>query len=104
MEEKNFREKVSRFIYKNGVNTSSRDRTTAIDNDKIDDNALISVINFGVDLDRGTIEIRARFHGSQTFYSISFDITKYDEWADRIKQLYKESNVDIDDIDDELDF
>lgn len=109
MEKKNYkavtkRQQISEFIYKNGVNTSSRDRTTPRDNEKIEESSLVSIINFGVDLDNGVMSLRAKFHGSNTFYSISFDNSKYEDWVRRIKELHRESNVDIDNEDDDLDF
>ena len=110
MEKKNYndnslRGKISRFIYKRGVNTSSRDRSTPQDNDRIDEEALISIINFGIDLDSGVMSIRARFHGSMTFYSVPFEFNKYEEWVQRLRELHKECNIDIDnESDDDLDF
>ena len=92
-------------MYGKGVNTSSRARTVPKDNDKIGEGALISVINFGTDLDNGTISIRAKFHGSDTFYSVPLDSDKYDVWSTRIKVLYLESKADFEEDDnDEIDF
>jgi hypothetical protein len=104
MTKNKLKEKISKFIYERGVNTSSRYRVKPIDDEKVTDDAQISVINIGLDIDTGLMFIRAKFHGSNTFYTIPFEINKYDEWVSRIRELHSSVNEDLSVDDDDLDF
>ena len=97
-------EQISKYIYDNGINLSSRTKDLPKDDENINENSLIDTLNIGVATMTGEFFIRANFRGSKKYFQkpiLQKDIPK---WCTRLEELSKEIYGDMESESDDTDF
>jgi hypothetical protein len=89
------KKKITKFLFDNGVNVSSRTPSFPKDNEIISLNKVIDSINFGADILRSQWSIRVRFVGCKSWYDIPISNDKVDYWLDIIKFMSQKEEYEF---------
>ena len=88
------KEKIVKYLYENGINTTNRIQTRPLSNERIIQPYELSIINVGADLISDKIFVRFSFVGSQTYYQCSIDRDDIEDWFDIVRFIVDSKKSD----------